>query len=56
MVSGVNFGLMMSMREIYVYPMGELTIVSRLRVGVGIERFWASRLSWAEILRLLLGY
>ena len=31
--SGVNFELMMSMREIYVYPMGELTIVRRLRVG-----------------------
>jgi hypothetical protein len=54
--SGVNFELMMFRREIYVYPMGELTIVGRLRAGVVDERFYASRLSWAEILRLLLGY
>jgi hypothetical protein len=54
--SGVNFELMMARREIYVYPMGELTVVRRLRVGVVDERFYASRLSWAEILRLLLGY
>jgi len=37
--SGVNFELMKSMREIYVYPMGELTIVRRKRVGVVAERF-----------------
>jgi hypothetical protein len=52
----VNFELMIARREIYVYPMGELTIVRRLRVGVAAEMFYAGLLLWAEIPRLFQGY
>lgn len=38
-----------------MYPMVELTIVERLRVGVIVEMFYGGRLSGEEILELLLG-
>jgi hypothetical protein len=47
---------MMARREFCVYPMGELTIVKRLRVGVIVEMFYGGRLSGEEILGLLQGY
>jgi hypothetical protein len=54
--SGVNFELMMARREIYVYPIGELTIVERLRVGVIAEMFYGGCLLGEGILEVLQGY